>query len=535
MTSGAREHGAAEKRRRAPPASAAIGIAASLAVIAMFAVHPLGIAGDYPNHLARTYIEAEIGASASLATYYEVAYGLIPDLTMDLVVPRLSQLIGVYAAGAVLLCLAALLAPWAGVAVSRRLHGAGSASLSALGFLAIFNLNLEFGFVNFLVSAGLALLAFALWIAAAPGWRRSLLIAPVSLFLVFNHALGFLLFGYLALLWEIGAFLRKERGPFAAFSLDLLTRDAVAFAPGVAVLLLALAGGGDSALRVVDTPTDYLASRLVVLFSPFRFHSDAQSVLTAVAAAAAVYGGVACALWRGVIDIDARMKPVLAGVLALVVLLPEHLFGIWGLHFRYGAIFVVLLGASLRFRGPAPGARVATAALVVGVLALQLHNGWSKIAHTDDYLGEVRAGLASMPEGARVLQSFDPSAPLRRGTHAGALAVIEKDAYVPSLFTNTSPVGVAPEMRALHLPAGYRLSLGTLAAAADSPLPPAVNGVWSEAYYFDWPRRFTHVLHMKAPDGSAPDLAGACFEAGGRFYALFRTGPCAPAAAPRTP
>lgn len=498
-----------------------IAIASTVAIMALFALRPLGLAGDYPNHLARTFIEANIGVSADLARYYEVAYGFIPDLAMDLLVPPLSHSVGIYAAGAVLICAATLLGPWAGWLLARRLHGQAPL-FAALGFLTLFNFTLEFGFINFLLSSGLALLAFSLWVGMAPTWKRSFVFAPLSLVLAAGHALGFLLFGYLVLLWEIGAFLRADRGNLRRFALDLATRDALAVAPGLVFLSIALLGGGDSVFRPVDAPTDILGSRVLATIAPFKFFSDPEAFIVSRVSAVMVYGGLAFALWRGLIEIDRRMHLVLAGMLALVLLLPEHLFGIWGLHFRFGPAFVILLGASLRFSGePSRGPAVVIGAMAV-LIALQWHNGWTKVAATDAYLGELRALLAPLPQGARVLQSFDREAPVRLANHAGALAVIEKDAYVATLFTNTSPVGVAPAMRALHLPAGRRLSLKKIEEGAGERPPVAANGVWSEDYYFDWPRQFTHVLHMKAAGGApAPALKGACLIADNAVAALY--------------
>jgi hypothetical protein len=505
--------------------SLAIAVASSLAVSALFALHPLGLSGDYPNHLARIYIEARIGVSAELARYYEVAYGFIPDMAMDLAAPTLSQAIGIYPAGAVFIVAAALLGPWAGYLLSRRLHGAAGV-FAALGFLTIFNFPLEFGFVNFLVATGLALIAFNFWTGMAPTARRTLVFAPVSLVLVASHALGFLLFGYLVLLWEIGAYLRRERGGLARFVFGLSTREALAVAPGLAFLALSFFGG-DSVFRAVDAPTDILGSRVLAILAPFKFYSDAEAFMVARVSAVLLYGGVAFGLWRGAIEIDRRMHVVLAGMLALVLLLPEHLLGIWGLHFRFGPAFLILLGASLRWRQAHGGAAAMVAAVFAAVFALQLHNGWSKVEGAQAYNGALRELLAALPKGARVLQSFDRDAPVRLGNHAGALAVIENDAYVATLFTNTSPVGVTSEMLSLHLPAGRRLSLGKLEEGADKPGGPAVNGAWSEDYYLGWPRRFTHVLHMKDPGGApAPALKGACLIAENVFQALYRSEPC---------
>jgi hypothetical protein len=493
------------------------------AFIALVAAFPLGVAGDYPNHLARAWIESEIANSPALQRYYELDWRAIPDLTMDLVVPSLSRLIGVYPAGAAMIALAALVGPLAGLWLAKRLHGR-IGLLPLFGFAAIFSLNLEFGLVNFLVASGLAVAAFALWIGMAPSLRRSLVFAPIGLLLVVNHGLGFLLFGFIALLWEIASYARAERGRLPNFIRQLTVYDGLAVAPGLLYLALALAGSGDGALRPVDASTDFWGSRSVALLAPFRFFCDPMSVATAILAATAVYGGAALGLWRGALRIEPRMAAVCGGLFVLMLLIPEHLLGVWGLHFRYGPAFVILLAASLRFAPQAARARAAALGLLAGVVAAQFVNGYAHMRRTDDYLSGLRAGLSALPDGACVLQAYDPGAENRLANHAGALAVIEADAYVATLFTNTSPVSVRPGMRARHLPAGEKITADDLAAAADQPLTDSENGLWSNAYYSDWPRQFTHLLYARA-SGAPVRLDEACPVSVTQDFILFRTDP----------
>ena len=48
---------------------------------------PLGLTSDYLNHLARNYIEAQIWFDAVLQQHYAISFDVIPDLTMDMIVP----------------------------------------------------------------------------------------------------------------------------------------------------------------------------------------------------------------------------------------------------------------------------------------------------------------------------------------------------------------------------------------------------------------------------------------------------------------
>jgi hypothetical protein len=508
--SGALDAAAGVEARGAPALDAGVTACLVLAagVAALFAIFPLGVAGDYANHLARTHIETALAGSDALSRYYELRAGLIPDLYMDAAAALLAPLVGVYAAGAIASALAVMAAPLSGLVLSRRLHGAAGGWLPAIGFAGVFSLNLEFGLINFIAAAGFAILAFAVWIGAAPGWRRALIFAPVSLLLLGAHALGFLLFGYLVLVWELaGAAFAAGRNRALALR-RLVIVDASAFAPTLALLALSVLNEGGG-LRPVDAPTNFIASRLDVLLSMFRYYSDASAVVTAFASFAAAALGFGLGLQSGALAIDRRMAVVCAAVFALMMATPEHVAGIWGLHFRFGPALLVLLAASVRFAPGAMRARSLGAGVLGGILLLQLLNGGAKMAAADALHDRLRADLASLPAGARLLQAFEPGMRLRLANHAGALAVIEADAFVPTLFTNTSPVGVRAEWRARHLPAGRLPDLADLGRAAAAPAPAALNGLWTEAYFDAWPEAFTHVLYMRASGGAAPALAPA--------------------------
>jgi hypothetical protein len=427
---------------------------------------------------------------------------------MDAFAPLLSPFFGVVGAGAIASALAVILAPLAGLALSRRLHGAEAGWLPAIGFAGVFSLNFEFGFINFIAASGLSLFAFAAWIGAAPGLRRALFFAPISLLLLGAHALGFLFFGFLVAMWELaGAALSPSEERKAALR-RLFLVDSIAFLPALGLLALALASEGGG-LRAVDAPTDFIASRGAVLLSMFRYYADVSAVVTALVSFAALLAGLGLGLAFGALQIDRRMACVCAGVFALMMATPEHVAGIWGLHFRFGPALLVLLAASIRFAPQARRSRAIGAALLGAVLFLQIQHGAPKMAAADAFHDQLRADLALLPKGARLLQAFEPGMALRLANHAGALAVIERDAYVPTLFTNTSPVGVSPEWRSRHLPAGRLPDLAALAEAATAPAPVAANGLWAGDYFNDWPSAFTHVLYMRAGDGPAPPLASA--------------------------
>ena len=498
---------AASPRRAAVSPFWFAGAAISLLTAFVFMAFPLGVGGDYLNQLARAYIEGFIGASETLRGYYEVTFAPIPDLAMDLTVPWLSHLIGVYPAGAATIVLAALLGPIAGLYLSRRLHREDGRWLPFVGFLTIFSLPLEIGFVNFLIGAGLALWAFVLWTQMAPGWRRAAVFAVLGGPLVLAHALGFLLLGFMTLLWELGAWRAGARGDAKRFATGLLTMGALAFGPGLALLAVSMTGG----VGEISPPNTgfVLGQRDVALTAAFRFHNDPLAIAAMILSCAFVLVGLYVSFRWKIVSIRTEMAYVCGGLALLVLLAPVQILGIWGLHFRFAGALIILLAAAMKVEAGGRGVALA-GGVFAAVLALQVGAGFANVVRMDMRAGAVRDALAALPDGARLLTVSDPAFDIRLGDHAGGLAVIEADAYVPTLFTNTSPVGVTPAMRALHMPQANPLDLAALHDAVARATPPAANGHWSKTFYYGWPRNFTHVLYFREEGAPSPNLS--CLE-----------------------
>lgn len=494
--------------------------AIAIAVTSFLLVFPLAVGGDYPNHLARTHIEGWLAGSAALQEYFAVRLSFIPDLTMDMVIPWASHLLGTYSAGAIVCAAAIMLGPIAGVLISRRRHRDAGLWLPLLGFATVFSLNLEFGFINFLAANGLALLAFHYWMTAVPGWRRAFIFAPVGLFLTINHALGFLLFGYLVLLWEGAKFLDKERGSLRSFAMGLTVRDSLAFLPGLLFILMSVLGASD--LEKALPPANIFGQRDVALLAPFRFYASGNSVITAFLSVVAIGGGLILGLRARILDIDLDMAIVCGGLGVLVLVMPIFFLGIWGLHFRFGASLIILLAASVRFKGKSEKPVIGGAIALGTLLMLQTANAVPNLVRTDGQLQAVRASVAGLPNGARVLPVSDGVADQVYANHAAALAVIEADAFVPNLFTNTSPVDVRDAYKRLHSPQGIPITQEALIEGLNKSFPVAENGYWSRDFYFAWPATFSHVLFIRSDDQKTLDFQELCLIAEGANHALYQ-------------
>ena len=505
--------------RAVKPWHVAALVAALIAL--MVAAWPLGLGRDYMNHLARTFIQANIGSDLALQEFYAVSFDFIPDLTMDLIIPWLSKLVGIYAAGGVTIWLAYVLAPLAGIALSKSLHGRVT-WLSLFGFLTVFNGNMDFGFVNYAASSGLAIFAFVLWTRMPPSLRRTLVFSSIGLFLVVNHALAFLTFGFLVLVWEIVSFAKQERGSNWQFLRQLVLVDFPAMVPALVFLMLSLLGASELPQGV--SPLYSASAKMQTLFAATQFHNP---ILAAVLAAA-IIGFFTFGIREGWLQFAPKMGWVCGAFLALVILVPSAIFGIWGLHLRFVAPLIILVAASVTLTPKFETIHRSVCASVFAVLGgAMMINGAVQMARLDAQAGALSSVLADLPEGATVLNVFsDPGADTAFTSHAASLAVIERSAFIPNLFTNTSPGDVTSQMVDLHMPQALPAMADNLSIHASRPAAESQNGYWSPYFADAWPERWDYLLVFSTPDFTGLEDLPVCAVSTTDGIFLYKTQPC---------
>ncbi|MBC2666562.1 GtrA family protein [Novosphingobium flavum] len=178
---------------------------ALLLILPLAAMLPLLLSGvlalnDLGAHVGRFAVQLDGGASPELRQWYSFRWALIPNLGIDLLVAGLGPVVGLERA--VWLSVMAIPAlHTAGVLLlSRAVHGRivpGAILAVPLGYSQV----LHFGFVNYALSAALALLALALWITLGDrGMVRSrwLLFVPIGQVLWICHLSGWAAFCVMA-------------------------------------------------------------------------------------------------------------------------------------------------------------------------------------------------------------------------------------------------------------------------------------------------------------------------------------------------
>ena len=425
-----------------------------LAPLALVDVPPLL---DYPNHLARAVVLA-FPDDTMLSRMYTVRWAIIPNLSTDILLPPLLHLLPVHVAGRIIVAIAIILPVLGTIAYSRALFGVRSPWPLAASLVA-FNATLLLGFLNFLISLGIALFLAAGWIARrerAPmqtiAWA---MLGGVALF--FCHLMGLVFFGVLIAGHELPQLWRKRSRPLALAA--RLVLDLVPFiAPALLYAVSSLASVGG------ETQRSALHDKLWQLVFPFANYLLPLDVVTGLL--------VVCFLLACLVTRRCRFSfPGGFALAALAILYAALPFAMKGTYFLETRCIIMagflLFGALLPGPLPRPFAAIAIAmfAALLLVRLTVLATTWH--AHQHD-LDDMRAVIAPVEPGARVLVTYvsPEEAPqywrqsplarrlsyqIRLDDHLPALLLIERRAYWPFLFDDPSqqPLVTLPPYRAL--------------------------------------------------------------------------------------
>lgn len=462
---------------------------------------------DYPNHLARYFVLAHPDDSV-LSQMYAPHWRLLPNLGMDVLGSLLLQVTDVHAGGRMLLALS-LFAPVIGVIVySRAAFGRFSLWPLASGVVA-YNGVFFLGFMNFLLSLGLAFIGGAIWmILRERGFAIvAALAGAVAVALIFLcHIFGVILFALLISADEAARLMRSRRArslePRAIVRAGLLI--ALTLSPAAAFYLASPLSDGAAA----PGPWSGVTYKLWALLTPVMTHSFDLTLWSALAALACL--GL---IWRH--RIVAPGAALIAAALGVAYLLaPSAIKGGTFVDVRLAVMIGLLPFACLMPQLTRRHARlvfVALAALIVvrtGTIAM----AW--IAHRQD-LADVRAAIAGIAPGARVLVARGRPADrtdveqaaralpgiYRLDGHLAALLLIERRAFWPTLFAD-------PGQQPLCVKAPYDRIAQPLGESVDWPVlsqRDIADDVLRRAHYLrDWRRHFDHVLLIDPPVDATP-------------------------------
>lgn len=491
---------------------------------------------DYPNHLARIGFMATGGHDPLLARFYAIRWHLIPNLGMDLLLPPVAAVTGVFAAGKLFLIASMLLLLAGPLAIQRALFGRhGLGPLVAVLFA--YNGVTKMGVLNYEFGVGLALFATAGWIALrdrAPVLRGSVsFLCVVVLFLCHLEALGIygLAIGSYELwrAWSGPRRLRPLLGDAAALALPFL--------PAIPLWLLGPVKHGAYA-----TPTEWGGLHLRI--DGLRFLFATYSPRLDLVAMLAMLAGLAVALRRRMLSLH-PFGWVMLGVMAVAYLaVPNVIFGTWGAAARLPLAVLLLLLGALRWHLPTPRARAAFLAALTALALFRTATVEAAFRRFDRIAADMQSSLALIPRGSRVLVAA-ADAP-RTDAFLGAiqelplLAMIERSCLVSLAYTH-------PLQQVLAVRAPYRASTGGFGDQA-VPLrfllaPPAAFPARrtplfdpsGRIYWRDWAHTYDVVYVIDRADPASPAPGRLAPLMSGARFQLYRVMSARPAAAAPPP
>lgn len=466
--------------------------------------------GDLPNHLARLHILARFQDSPELQANYEIVPTLSPYLLVDWMLTPPARIWSVYDVGRCFVAATMMLTFGGILALSVALFHRLTI-WPALALPIFYNHALSWGFMNFAFGVGLMFVMLAIWfrLRGSGAATRFACLALASAILYLAHMLAFGMFA-LIVVSHAGYSAYRQHGWAVSRWLPDVAPVALPVGLTLAVYFYWLANDGQTG----ETITKYgdLIHKPSVIVSPTMFFDGiADSLLLLV-----YMLGALMLVRRGALRLAPGMGFPLAAFALVCVFMPDTLFGVWGVDFRFPPVLLMLLIAStepkMLVSGSTPPVLLAA---VVAIVVFRAATLWPAMQIADRQIQELREAIRGVDKGARVLVSSDNIGeglplPERAYLHLPLLAVIERDAFVPNLFTGVTQVRASARNVEFDAAAGPILRSADIAMGLDPAFVARYrNHVFSSTsrvYWADWAINFDYLIRID-PVPMAPEIA----------------------------
>lgn len=472
-------------------------LAAVLVILPLFytRIPPLE---DYPNHLARMFVLAQ-PENPFLSRFYEVNWAPIPNLIMDLFVPPLVPLFGVYTAGRIFIGATLLLMMLGPMTLHRALYGRWSA-FPLVGGLFVYNGFLFVGLMNYMFGVGVAVFGLALWVALSnihPLWRATCSLAVCAVLYVSHlSALGLYaiaISGFEA--WRVW----ENRPARPGRILAAVCAVGVPFLPFAWLLTHSPTWGLSREIDWQPQGKLEAVSRFLSVYSDFI---DLPFLILLVAA-------VIIAVRRGLVRMHPAGWVVAAGLTLAFIAMPRVAFGSFMADERLvvGIFFLTLgfVATDLR-KLEGQNAFIAICLVTIAIRVVDISVNWANLSQP---VLDLKDALRTMEPGSRLLvtQAEDSIDGAVGGAlaHAPNLAVIERSALVSRLF-------LVKGKQIVHARPGYSEQVDTV--DGDTP---SISQILIDArrqrspddeprYWDNWPKRFDYLVTIGSSIDAPTDI-----------------------------
>lgn len=476
--------------------------------------HPLPPLSDYVNHLARMHVIATLSKNPLLAQYYEIDWQVIPNLTMDLIVPMLARFMNIYLAGQVFIVGMFALIVSGVLALNRALIGRWSV-FPLFAFPFLYNYVFLVGLMNYIFGIGIALWALAGWIALRErAWPLRFALSTASvLALFFCHLSALGIYGIGLLAFEISRLWERRREPWPGRIVDFV-------ASGLPFLAAAPLLRASPTMQLVGSTYWEQRGKIDGLMYVISDYSD----IAAVALIVVMGGSIIWAARHHVLRFHPLVLSLLVVGIVVYLALPRIMFDTYMTDQRVplGIAFMLFACGDLELRR-----RLVRRAFMVVLIVLiaarliEIDLNWSQLS---DSTSEFRSSVRRIAPGSKVFVAY---ADRSLGedvrdlglVHAACIATIERSALVTTVFTVSGKqvLHVRPEYRDYaDIRDGTPPSVAQLIVAADRPAPN------TPAFWLNW-TKFDYLYVLFTEDEAPnPDPARLKLIADGDRFQLYR-------------
>lgn len=384
---------------------------------------------DYYNHLARLYIMSH--HDAAYGQFYVIDWTPNPNLALELVGVPLMAVFSIAITAKLFLTLTILLWHLGCTLLARAVHGRLAWRALICSFL-VYNQQFLHGYVNFIFSMGLGMIALALWVQSRERWSawRLLLVTALATMVFFAHLSGFATVAVAVAVMLVTRLLLSR-------SLDRhVVAGAVPLVPGTIVFFLGFLRQAPGGGGVSFPPLSYNLRDSMTLLTGYDAAVDAASMV--VVAVLIVVVVRACT--RVAVKRDLFIAGVALGLLYWVS--PSDVASGLEVNVRFvmGAVTLMVLGLDLALPVRVRNAVLAAAmALLVARVAVTAYY-WLDL---DRQFQAHVAAFERIDEGATLhVIYFYPAPRLLNASrvyglaliHTPAFAAVYRKANVPTLY-----------------------------------------------------------------------------------------------------
>ena len=476
--------------------------------------HPLPPLSDYVNHLARMDVIATISHNPLLARFYEIDWAVIPNLTMDLIVPLLARVMNIYLAGQVFIVGMFALIISGCLALNRALIGRWSV-FPLFAFPLLYNFVFLVGLMNYIFGIGVALWALAGWVALRErAWPARFVLSTACVpLLFFCHLSALGIYGIGVLSFELARLWQRRLEPWPMRVVDFV-------ASGLPFLAAAPLLMKSPTMNLVGATYWDQRGKMDGLMYVVSNYSDIVAFLIVITMVA----GVVWAVRHRVL----RFHPVVFALLivggAVYLALPRIMFDTYMTDQRVplGVVFMLFACGDLELRRRLVR-RAALVVLIVLITArlIEIDYNWSQLS---DSTSEFRSSVRRIAPGSKVFVAYTDRS-LGEDVrdlglvHAACIATIERSALVTTVFTvaGKQVLHVRPEFRDYaDLRDGTPPAVAQLIQAVEHPLQ------WMPAFWLNWTKFDYLYLLFTEDEAPNPDPTRLKLVADGDRFQLYK-------------